>query len=289
MSRYHRREFLADVGRGMLVASVGSALAQDLGLAPAALADGGDRRLTFGPMEPLVALMQETPADRLLPAVVERMKGGTDLRQLVAAAALANARTFGGQDYDGYHALMALVPAYQMSCELPEAQRALPVLKVLYRNTNHIQQMGGHVARGAASGRAGRLARGPASAARPCARRPARRGHGGGRAALRRAGARVARRGLQRPPVRRPGLCRRPPRRPGLARLGPARPDRQGARPHLAAPVGAVLRGRRSATFKKQPDRGGAAGPACPACSSGRAWRAGSPGIASRTTPGSSG
>ncbi len=38
MSRYHRREFLADVGRGMLVAGVGSALAQDLGLAPAALA-----------------------------------------------------------------------------------------------------------------------------------------------------------------------------------------------------------------------------------------------------------
>ena len=41
MSRYRRREFLADVGRGMLVASVGSALAQDLGLAPAALADDG--------------------------------------------------------------------------------------------------------------------------------------------------------------------------------------------------------------------------------------------------------
>ena len=94
-------------------------------------------------MEPLVALMQETPADRLLPAVVERMKAGTDLRQLVAAAALANARRFGGQDYDGYHAIMALVPSYHMACELPEAQRALPVLKVLYRNTNHIQEMGG--------------------------------------------------------------------------------------------------------------------------------------------------
>jgi hypothetical protein len=143
MSRIRRREFLADVGRGMLVASVGSTLAQDLGLAPAALADGGDHRLTFGPMEPLVALMQETPADRLLTVVVERMRSGTELRQLVSAAALANARTFGGQDYDGYHALMALAPAYQMSCELPETHRALPVLKVLYRNTNHIQQMGG--------------------------------------------------------------------------------------------------------------------------------------------------
>ena len=90
MSRYHRREFLADVGRGMLVAGVGSALAVDLGLASPAQAAGSDVRLTFGPMEHLVALMQETPADAPLPAVVERIKSGTDLRALVAAAALAN-------------------------------------------------------------------------------------------------------------------------------------------------------------------------------------------------------
>ncbi len=143
MNRYRRRDFLANVGRGMLVASVGSAIAEDLGLASTALADGSAGRLTFGASEPLVALMQETPIDRLLPAVLEKMKSGTDLRQLVAAAALANARTFGGQDYDGYHAMMALAPAYQMSGELSDANRALPVLKVLYRNTNHIQQMGG--------------------------------------------------------------------------------------------------------------------------------------------------
>jgi hypothetical protein len=143
MSHYRRRAFLADVGRGMLVASVGPALALDMGLAPAALADESAERLTFGAIEPLVTLMQETSAERLLPAVAERLKAGTDLRQLVAAAALANARAFGGQDYEGYHAFMALAPAYQMAQELPEPQRALPVMKVLYRNTNHIQRMGG--------------------------------------------------------------------------------------------------------------------------------------------------
>src|SRR5262245_31395878 len=96
MSHYRRRAFLEDVGRGMLVASVGPALALDLGLAPAALAaDESAERLTFGAIEPLVALMQESSADRLLPVVAERMKQGTDLRQLVAAAALANARAFG--------------------------------------------------------------------------------------------------------------------------------------------------------------------------------------------------
>jgi hypothetical protein len=139
----HRRNFLANVGRGMLVASVGSTLAQDLGLARIAMADGDSPRLTFGAMEPLASLMEQTPADRLLPAVMERIKAGTDLRQLVAASALANARAFGGQDYDGYHALMALAPSYHMSRELPDAERALPVLKVIYRNTNHIQQSGG--------------------------------------------------------------------------------------------------------------------------------------------------
>src|SRR5262249_22448380 len=113
MNRYRRREFLADVGRGMMVAGVGSALAQELGLVavPAVLAGESAGRLTFGAMEPLVALMQETPADRLLPAVVARINEGTDLRRLVAAAALANARTFGGQDYEGYHTIMALAPS----------------------------------------------------------------------------------------------------------------------------------------------------------------------------------
>jgi hypothetical protein len=147
----------------MLVASVGSALAEDLGLAPAALAgDGGAGRLTFGPIEPLVALMQETAPDKLSSAVVDRINGGTDLRQIVAAAALANARAFGGQDYEGYHALMALAPSYQMAQELSGGQRALPVLKVVYRNTSHIQQTGGRT-----HDSIGRIDPGPTSAGVP--------------------------------------------------------------------------------------------------------------------------
>ncbi|HWG46648.1 MAG TPA: hypothetical protein VN688_28055 [Gemmataceae bacterium] len=142
MAKQNRRAFLADVGRGMLVASLGSAVATDLELAPAWAGEGAEA-LTFGKLEPLVALMQETPIAKLLPVLIEKMKAGTDLRTLTAAGALANARTFGGHDYTGYHALMALAPAYQMAAELPEAQRPLPVLKVLYRNSNRIQEQGG--------------------------------------------------------------------------------------------------------------------------------------------------
>jgi hypothetical protein len=142
MNRNTRRDFLADVGRGMLVASVGSAVASDLGLA-SVMADAETKRLTFGHLEPLASLLQQTPSSKLLPVVMDRMKQGADLRTLVAAAGLANARTFGGQDYTGYHAFMALAPAYAMAQELPEQRQALPVLKVLYRNTERMQQKGG--------------------------------------------------------------------------------------------------------------------------------------------------
>jgi hypothetical protein len=136
-----RREFLTEVGQGMLVVSIGSTLAAELGLAPAAAA-AEEGRLDFGTLEPLARLMEETPADGLLPLLVDRLKTGTELRQLVAAGALANARTFGGQNYIGFHALMALPPAYEMARELPADRRALPVLKVLYRNTANIQKDG---------------------------------------------------------------------------------------------------------------------------------------------------
>jgi hypothetical protein len=127
----------------MLIAGLGPSLAADLGLAPADAAEAGNDRLNFGKLEPLVALMQETPLNRLLPALVEKHQAGTDLRTMTAAAALANARTFGGHDYIGFHTIMALVPAYHMAQRMPADRRPLPVLKVLYRNTGRIQDFGG--------------------------------------------------------------------------------------------------------------------------------------------------
>ena len=121
MNGRNRREFLTDVGRGMLIAGVGSGVAADLGLATARAAEGSDR-LTFGAREPLVGMLQDTPPDKLLPLLVRMLHDGAELKDLVAAAALANARSFGGQDYTGYHTLMALAPAYHMSKELPADQ-----------------------------------------------------------------------------------------------------------------------------------------------------------------------
>ncbi|MCH8044413.1 MAG: hypothetical protein IID44_11910 [Planctomycetes bacterium] len=143
MTHHTRRGFFADVGRGMLLASVGSAVATDLGLAPA-WAEEAAGSLTFGKLEPLVALMEETSIDKLQPLLVDRLQSGkSDLATLVAAASLANARKFGGEDYVGFHTLMALAPAYQMTKDLPTERKPLPVLKVLFRNTDHIQKNGG--------------------------------------------------------------------------------------------------------------------------------------------------
>src|SRR5947209_9636706 len=133
-----RREFLADVGRGMLIAGVGSGLAADLGIG-SVLAEETTGPLTFGKLEPLVALLQETGPEKILSLLTDRLRGGSDLGQLVAAAALANVRTFGGEDYVGFHTMMALTPAYYMAKELPTERSPLPVFKVLYRNSKRIQ------------------------------------------------------------------------------------------------------------------------------------------------------
>jgi hypothetical protein len=68
-----RRQFLAEVGKGALLTSLGSGLAAELGLTPAQGAEvsGKGDALAFGAMEPLVCLMQETAPERLLPILTE--------------------------------------------------------------------------------------------------------------------------------------------------------------------------------------------------------------------------
>ena len=143
MAAKTRREFLDCVGRGMLVAGLGTSLSHDLGFSTAFAAEG-EEELSFGPYDALVDLLQNTPADKLQPVLVKMLQSGeTDLRSLVAAGALANAETFGGQDYVGFHTAMAMLPSLNMTEQLPTERRPLPVLKVLYRNTQQCQQHGG--------------------------------------------------------------------------------------------------------------------------------------------------
>ena len=139
----NRREFLSDVGRGMLATGLGVALATDLGFSTA-FADRGPESLKLGPYESLVDLLRTTPPEKLQPILIAKLKAGeVNNKQLISAAALANAEAFGGQDYVGYHTAMAMLPALAMTKLLPAERQSLPVLKVIYRNSAQCQQHGG--------------------------------------------------------------------------------------------------------------------------------------------------
>ena len=143
MTPTNRRQFLESVGRGMIAVGVGAAVAHDLGFSTA-FADDGKDSLAFGEYDSLIDLMQCTAPDKLQPILIEKLnQGAVDLKMLTAAGALANAETFGGEDYVGFHTAMAMLPAWRMSDSLPSERKPLPVLKVLYRNTQQIQDLGG--------------------------------------------------------------------------------------------------------------------------------------------------
>jgi hypothetical protein len=143
MNHTNRREFLSDVGRGMLVAGLGTCLANDLGFSTAFANEGSDA-IPLGNYDALVDLMRSTPAEKLQPMLAQMVVNGeVDLKKLVGAGALANAVTFGGCDYVGFHTAMAMLPALEMSKLLRDRRQPLPVLKVLYRNSQQIQSVGG--------------------------------------------------------------------------------------------------------------------------------------------------
>ena len=124
MAPTSRRTFLQSVGSGMLVAGLGTGLVQDLGFSTA-FANEGPESLKFGKYDGLVDLMQSTPPDKLQALLIEKLNcGEADLQQLTIAAALANAETFGGEDYVGFHTAMAMLPAWGMAECLPVDRRA---------------------------------------------------------------------------------------------------------------------------------------------------------------------
>jgi uncharacterized protein YoaH (UPF0181 family) len=138
-----RRQFLAEVGRGMVVAGVGASVASDLGLCSAFAGEEAER-IALGRWRPLVDLLQQTPLEKLQVMLVSKLQSGeATAEELIAAGALANAESFGGQDYVGFHTAMAMRPALEMSRQMPQGREALPVLKVLYQNTEQLQRSGG--------------------------------------------------------------------------------------------------------------------------------------------------
>ena len=73
MKQYQRREFLSDVTKGMIIAGLGPSVASQLGVS-SAFAEEGAESLDFGKLHPLVDLIQTTPAAKLQPILVKKVK-----------------------------------------------------------------------------------------------------------------------------------------------------------------------------------------------------------------------
>ena len=136
-----RRDFARVMGLSLAAACGGRIYGR--GFAPALGGFAFDETLDFGRLEPLASAMQDLEADQAVARCVELLRAGTSANDLAAAAALANARTFGGEDYVGFHCMMAILPALEMAPKMGAGVAALPLLKVIHRNTKRIREVGG--------------------------------------------------------------------------------------------------------------------------------------------------
>jgi hypothetical protein len=130
-----RRHFL------QTVATTGTALGLGdfAALGPLGPASADEARVTpelvrFSPdIEPVVRLIEETPQDRCVAAMVEQLRRGLPYRQFLAAlylAAIRAAKWYGG--FHGYdHNAYVVHSAHQLSLDLPPGEQLLPAFYAL--------------------------------------------------------------------------------------------------------------------------------------------------------------
>lgn len=87
-------------------------------------------RLDSG-IEPLVRFLEETPRDRLLEEVADRIKKGLSYRELVTALFLAGVRNILPTGRFNFHCFLMVHAAHQASLASPEGERWLPIFWVL--------------------------------------------------------------------------------------------------------------------------------------------------------------
>ncbi len=125
-----RRAFLATsaAGLGALAAldRLPRVRAQDAKIDPRLV------RLESG-LEPLVALLERTPRDRLLEEVGGRVKAGLSYREVLAALLLAGVRNIQPRPAVGFkfHAVLAVNAAHQVALAGPDRDRWLPIFWAL--------------------------------------------------------------------------------------------------------------------------------------------------------------
>src|SRR5438094_2078818 len=83
-------------------------------------------------MEPLVRLIEDTPRDRLLEVVAERVKKGLSYQQLLAGVLLAGVRSIKPRPVGfKFHAVLVVNSAHLASLAAPDTDRWLPLFWAL--------------------------------------------------------------------------------------------------------------------------------------------------------------
>src|SRR5262245_38271892 len=131
-----RRHFLQTAATAGAAFGLGNFAA----LCPLGPANADEAKVTpdlvrFGPeIEPVVRLIEETPEDKCVAAVVEQLRKGLPYRQLLAALYLAAIRAarWHGDGIHGYdHSAYVVHSAYQLSLDLPAGEQLLPAFYAL--------------------------------------------------------------------------------------------------------------------------------------------------------------
>lgn len=128
MAGIDRRHFLQ---RGGLLLA-GSGGLGFLGSLPRVRAEdmrmGGDRVRLRPEIEPLVRLLEDSPRERLLEEVAQRIRSGTPYRDVLAAVMLAGVRNIQPRPVGfKFHAVLVVNSAHLASLNAPESDRWLPL------------------------------------------------------------------------------------------------------------------------------------------------------------------
>lgn len=127
----NRRHFLAQAALGGAAASLGDlSFIAKLGRVSAAQAKLDPKIVRLSPdIEPLVQLLENTPRDRVIEVVAERVRGGLSYQELLAALMLAGVRNVEPRPSVGFkfHAVLVVNSAHIASLASPDEHRWLPI------------------------------------------------------------------------------------------------------------------------------------------------------------------
>jgi len=131
LPQLNRRRFLHTAATGGALLGLGNLSAfRHLAAAAPTGAQGRPWQVRYGAdIEPIVRLIEETPKEKCVEVMIERLRHGLSYRDFMAALLLAGLRN--GGDFGYYHCIYMIHSANQLSLDAPIGERMLAMFAVL--------------------------------------------------------------------------------------------------------------------------------------------------------------